>query len=251
MTPLEAGAVVLAAVVAGAMNAIVGSGSLVTFPTLLAVGLPPVVANVSNTIGLVPGGVSGTIGYRLELAGQRDRLVRLGLVGLLGGATGATLLIVLPAEAFERIVPFLLLFAAALTAVQPALTRRLDSLRSRPAHDNPLVAVAVFATAMYGGYFGAAQGVILMAFLLVLVDDHAQRLNGLKNGVILGVNAIAALIFALTAPVEWSAVGLLAIGSIVGGQLGARYGRRLAPGVLRAIIVVLGTAVGLKLLLLG
>ena len=104
---------------------------------------------------------------------------------------------------------------------------------------------------MYGGYFGAAQGVILMAFLLVLVDDHAQRLNGLKNGVILGVNAIAALIFALTAPVEWSAVGLLAIGSIVGGQLGARYGRRLAPGVLRAIIVVLGTAVGLKLLLLG
>ena len=249
MTPLEAAAVLGAGVGAGALNAIVGSGSLVTFPTLLAIGLPPITANVSNTIGLVPGGVSGTLGYRRELAGQRDRLVRLGVAGLLGGTTGAVLLLALPPEAFERIVPFLLLFAAGLTAVQPALTKRMEQFRARPAHDNPLVVVAVYLTGIYGGYFGAGQGVILLALLLVLVNDDPQRLNGLKNAVIVGVNAIAALIFILVAPVDWLAVALLAAGSIVGGQLGASVGRRLSPTALRIAIVVLGTAVALRLLL--
>jgi uncharacterized protein len=251
VTPIEALLVVLAGVGAGTLNTIVGSGSLLTFPTLLAVGLPPVTANVSNTIGLVPGGVSGTLGYRRELAGQRDRLVRLGIAALLGGLTGAGVLLVLPADAFELVVPFLLLFAAGLTAVQPALTRRLESLRSRPAHDNPAVVLAVFLTAIYGGYFGAGQGVILMALLLVLVHDDPQRLNALKNGLVVLVNGIAALLFALVAPVDWTAVALIAAGSIVGGQLGARVGRRLSPGALRAAIVVLGTAVALRLLVLG
>lgn len=249
VTPVEALLVVLAGVGAGALNAIVGSGSLITFPTLLAVGLPPVTANVSNTIGLVPGGVSGTLGYRRELAGQRDRLVRLGVAGLLGGTTGATLLLALPPDAFERVVPFLLLFAAGLTAVQPALTGRLEHLRARPAHDNPLVVIAVFLTGIYGGYFGAGQGVILLALLLVLVNDDPPRLNALKNAVIVGVNAIAALIFAVVAPVDWFAVALIAAGSIVGGLLGASFGRRLSPTALRIAIVVLGTAVGLRLLL--
>jgi len=136
VTPLEALAVLLAGIAAGALNTIVGSGSLLTFPTLLAVGLPPITANVSNTIGLVPGGISGTLGYRGELGGQRDRLVRLGIPALLGGTLGAAVLLVLPPAAFEVIVPFLLLFAAALTAIQPWLTRRLESLRARPAHDD-------------------------------------------------------------------------------------------------------------------
>ena len=250
VTPLEAAAVLAAGLIAGAINAIVGSGSLITFPTLLAIGLPPVTANVSNTIGLVPGGVSGTIGYRRELVGQRERLVSLGAAGLLGGTVGAGLLLVLPPEAFERIVPFLVLFAAGVTAVQPALTQRLEHIRSRPAHDNPLVVLAVFLTAIYGGYFGAGQGVILLALLLLLINDDPQRLNGLKNAVILGVNAIAALIFAVVAPVDWFAVLLLAVSSIVGGQLGATVGRRLSPTALRIAIVVLGTVVGLRLLLL-
>jgi uncharacterized protein len=250
VTPLEAAAVLVAGLVAGAVNAIVGSGSLLTFPTLLAVGLPPVTANVSNTIGLVPGGVSGTFGYRRELVGQRERLISLGAAGLLGGTVGAGLLLVLPPEAFERIVPFLVLFAAGVTAIQPALTRRLEHIRARPAHDNPLVVLAVFLTAIYGGYFGAGQGVILLALLLLLVNDDPQRLNGLKNAVILGVNAIAALIFAIVAPVDWYAVLLLAVSSIAGGQLGATVGRRLSPTALRIAIVVLGTAVGLRLLLL-
>ena len=251
MTPLEALAVLLAGIAAGALNTIVGSGSLLTFPTLLAVGLPPITANVSNTIGLVPGGISGTLGYRRELAGQRDRLVRLAIPALLGGTFGAALLLVLPAAAFEVIVPFLLLFAAALTAIQPWLTRRLESLRARPAHDNPLVVLAVFITAIYGGYFGAGQGVILMAFLLVLVHDDSQRLNGLKNGLIVLVNAIAAGIFILVAPVDWAAVAILAVGSIVGGQLGAGVGRRLSPGALRAAIVIVGTVVALRMLFLA
>jgi uncharacterized membrane protein YfcA len=250
VTPLEAAAVLVAGLVAGAVNAIVGSGSLLTFPTLLAVGLPPVTANVSNTIGLVPGGVSGTFGYRRELVGQRERLISLGAAGLLGGTVGAGLLLVLPPEAFERIVPFLVLFAAGVTAIQPALTSRLEHIRARPAHDNPLVVLAVFLTAIYGGYFGAGQGVILLALLLLLVNDDPQRLNGLKNAVILGVNAIAALIFAVVAPVDWYAVLLLAVSSIVGGQLGATVGRRLSPTALRIAIVVVGTAVGLRLLLL-
>lgn len=250
VTPLEAVAVLAAGLVAGAINAIVGSGSLITFPTLLAIGLPPVTANVSNTIGLVPGGVSGTYGYRRELVGQRERLIVLGVAGVLGGTVGAGLLLVLPPEAFERIVPFLVLFAAFITAIQPALTNRLKDVRARPAHDNPIVVLAVFLTAIYGGYFGAGQGVILLALLLLLVNDDPQRLNGLKNAVILGVNAVAALIFALVAPVDWTAVLLLAVSSTVGGRLGATVGRRLSPTALRVAIVVLGTLVGLRLLLL-
>jgi hypothetical protein len=250
VTPLEVAAVLAAGLAAGALNAIVGSGSLLTFPTLLAVGLPPVTANVSNTIGLVFGGVSGTFGYRRELVGQRDRVVRLGGAGLLGGSVGAALLLVLPPEAFRQIVPFLVLFAAGITAIQPSLTDRLEHIRSRPAHDNPLVVLAVFLTAIYGGYFGAGQGVILLALLLVLVNDDAQRLNGLKNALILGVTAIAAVIFALVATVDWTAVVLLAVSSIVGGQLGATVGRRLSSTALRIAIVVLGTVVGVRLLLL-
>ena len=250
VSPIEAVAVLAAGFAAGMLNAIVGSGSLLTFPTLLAIGLPPVTANVSNTLGLVFGGISGTLGYRRELVGQRDRLTRLGTAGLLGGTVGAALLLVLPPAAFRQIVPFLVLFAAGITAIQPALTQRLEHIRSRPAHDNPLVVLAVFLTAIYGGYFGAAQGVILLALLLVLVNDDPQRLNALKNAVILGVNAIAAMIFALVAPVDWTAVLLLAVSSIVGGQLGATVGRRLSPRALRLAVVVLGTVVGLRLLLL-
>ena len=251
MTLFEAAAVLIAGIAAGALNTIVGSGSLLTFPTLLAVGLPPITANVSNTIGLVPGGISGTLGYRRELAGQRDRLVRLGIPALLGGTVGAAILLVLPPAAFEVIVPFLLLFAAGLTAIQPQLTRRLESVRSRPAHDNPLVVIAVFATGIYGGYFGAGQGVILMAFLLVLVHDDPQRLNGLKNGLDrLGERD-------RRGDLRPRRARRLGRGGDPGGRLDRRRAARrrrgaaAVAGALRAAIVIVGTVVALRMLFPG
>lgn len=249
MTPLAALAIVLAGVAAGTINTIVGSGSLVTFPTLVALGFPPVVANVSNTIGLVPGSASGAYGYRRELKGQRPRAVRLGIAAGLGGLTGGVLLLALPASAFERIVPILILLACVLVLLQPRLSRLLAARRTPDAEGGPLLLALVYATAIYGGYFGAAQSVILIAILAVLVPDDLQRLNGLKNVLTLVVNGVAAVLFVFVAPVAWLPAALIAVGSIVGGQLGARIGRRLPPQVLRVTIVVVGTVVAVRLLL--
>ena len=250
MTTVAGGVAVIAAgMAAGTVNAIVGSGSLITFPTLLALGYPPVVANVSNTVGLLPGSVSGAIGYRRELAGQRQRVVALGTASLAGGVTGAILLLVLPGSVFSGLVPLLILAACLLVALQPRLARRAaEGADRRRAHGGRWLFLGMFATGVYGGYFGAAYGVITLALLGIFVDDSLQRLNGAKN--VLGglVNGVAALMFAVLADVAWEVVGLLAAGSVVGGLLGARYGRRIPAPVLRVLIIAVGVTVAVTLL---
>jgi uncharacterized membrane protein YfcA len=248
LTPGDALAILGAGLAAGAINTIVGSGSLITFPTLLAIGYKPVVANVSNTVGLVPGVMSGVIGYRRELSGQGPRIRTLGVASLAGGLTGAILLLALPGNVFKRIVPVLILIACGLVAAQPRLSRRLAERPIRRRHGGPFLWGTVFLTGVYGGYFGAAQGVILIALLAIFIDDDLQRLNGAKNVLALLVNGIAAVLFIIVAHVAWSAAGLLAISSIIGGQLGATIGRRLPAKFLRGFIVVVGTGVAVRLM---
>ncbi len=248
MTPIEVLAIAAAGVAAGTINTIVGSGSLITFPTLVAFGVPPVVANVSNTLGLVPGGASGVIGYRRELAGQRPRALRLGVAAVAGGITGAILLLAFPASTFERVVPYLILVACALVALQPRLSRALARRRPDGAEHSLGLAFFIYLTGIYGGYFGAAQGVILISLLAIFVPDDLQRLNGLKNLLTLFVNGIAAVLFVVLAPVSWSVVVLVAAGSIAGGQIGAAVGRRLPPLLLRVAIIVVGTVVAVRML---
>jgi uncharacterized protein len=248
VSPWDMAAVAGAGLAAGAVNAIVGSGSLITFPTLLAVGLPPLVANVTNTVGLVPGSVSGAVGYRRELRGQRGRVVRLGAAGMSGGLVGAVLLLAFPSTTFEKVIPFLILAAVALTLVQPRIAARVArSRRGGDPQEGPVLLAAVFATAVYGGYFGAAQGVILLALLGAFVADDLQRLNAVKNVVAALVNGVAAIVFIASAPVHWQVAMVEAAGAIAGGQLGATVGRRLPAGPLRAAIVVVGLAVAIKL----
>lgn len=293
MTLGEAAALFGAGLAAGTINTIVGSGTLITFPTLLAFGYPPVVANVTNTVGLVPGAASGIYGYRAEIAEFRlrgPRLARLVIASLLGGTTGALLLLVLPPGAFKAIVPVLILVALVLIIVQPRLSKRLQARRGAggsaggaagsaldaagsasadvsgdadsavavarapsgvSAHRGGLlVAAAVFGSGMYGGYFGAAQGVLLLAILGITYADRLQVLNGVKNVLAFVVNGIAAVIFIVAGAlpgsgpdhpsVVWSAALAIALGSVLGGQVGARVGRRLPPTALRGLIVVVG-----------
>jgi uncharacterized protein len=240
VTPVEALAVAIAGVGAGTINTVVGSGTLITFPALLSVGLPPVTANISNTVGLVAGSVSGALGYRAELAGQRSRLLRLGAVSVIGGLVGGLLLLVLPPSAFRAIVPVLIGLACVLVLVQ----RRLAGFLSRPHHAHghgglPLH-VGVLASGMYGGYFGAAQGVLLIALMGLFLDEELQRINAAKNVLTALVNLTAALLFIAVGSVRWDAALLVAGGSILGGQLGSRIGRRLPDPLLRGIIVVVG-----------
>lgn len=254
MSPLEAAVVLLAGVGAGTINTIVGSGTLITFPTLLAFGVPPVTANVSNTIGLVPGSVSGAIGYRRELAGQRRRLLRLGLASLLGGTVGAVLLLALPEQAFEAIVPALILLGVVLVVLGPRISgwvsRRHAHLGGLPEQGAWWVWPGVLAAGIYGGYFGAAQGVLLMAIMGIGIQESLQRLNGVKNVLALLVNGIAGLVFAFVAPIDWFVVLLIAVGSVIGGQVGAGVGRRLPDRWLRSTIVVVGLT-ALAFFLLG
>ncbi|WP_110183381.1 sulfite exporter TauE/SafE family protein [Nocardioides solisilvae] len=244
MTLLEAALVAVAGVCAGTINTLVGSGTLITFPTLLAFGVPPVTANVSNTIGLVPGSVSGAVGYRRELVGQRSRVLRLASASVIGGVLGAVLLLVLPEGAFEAIVPVLVVLGLVLVVLGPRISRRVAARHAEtgglPHHGAWWVWPAIMLAGVYGGYFGAAQGILLMAILGIGMDEALQRLNGIKN--ILGavVNGISGLLFAVVADVDWQVVGLIAVGAVVGGQLGAGIGRRLPDVWLRATIVVVG-----------
>lgn len=238
----------LGGLAAGTINTVVGSGTLVTFPALLAVGYPPVVANVSNNVGLVAGGLSGVFGYRRELAGQRERVLRFGAASLLGGTAGAVLLLVLPDSAFEAIVPVFIVAALVLIVFQRRLARLLEKRDSRPSGRGPAAWLAVLVTGMYGGYFGAAQGILLLAFLGLALPDDLQRVNALKNVLATLVNAVSAVVFVIAADIAWLPVLLIAAGSTAGGQLGARYGGRLPQGALRAVIVVVGLAAVAKLL---
>jgi uncharacterized protein len=231
LTFLQALAVVAAGATAG----------FVTFPVLLAVGYPSVTANVSNTIGLVFGGISGIYGYRRELGGQARRAATLGTGTTLGAIVGGALLLALSSSVFNAVVPALILLAVALMAFRPKPTH---ATRNRTG----VATAAAFFTGIYGGYFGAAQGVILLAVLRLCFTDDLQKLNGLKN-VLAGVaNAVAAVLFVFFAPhIAWGAAGLIAVSSIAGAQLGARVGRRLPEEMLRRVVIVVGTVVAIVL----
>ena len=249
MTVFEMLAVAAAGLAAGAINAVVGSGTLVTFPVLLGVGLPPVTATISNSLGLVPGNLAGSLGYRRELAGQRGLLLRLLPASVLGALTGAFLLLHLPASSFEAIVPVLVGLAVVLVAVQPIVQRALA--RRRSDHTPPsrigrgrlaALFLGAYATGSYGGYFAASQGVLQIGVFGLLLRESLQRLNAIKNVLTLAVNAVAAGAYVVVATdrVDWRAAGLVAAGSLLGGYVGARFGRRLPSAVLRTAIVVLG-----------
>jgi len=287
---LRALAIFAVGLAAGTINTVVGSGTLITFPTLLAFGYPPVLANVSNNVGLVPGVASGVYGYRSELGGQRRRLIRLGSASVCGGLVGAILLLTLPQSAFKDIVPGLIGLAVVMVIIQPRLAKWVaERQRARAALATPdgagtsavadgaggvtvadgaaavTVAVAappaaaeaiggpvlwvlVFLAGIYGGYFGAAQGVLLIGMLGIALNDSLQRVNAAKNVLAGLVNGLAAVVFILATHVDWGVAGLIAAGSIIGGQVGARIGKRLPPWGLRVVIVCVGTAALIKLL---
>lgn len=258
MGPAETAAILGAGMAAGAVNAIVGSGSLITFPTLLAFGFAPVVANVSNNIGLVSGNVSGAWGYRRELSGQRRRLIRLGVFSVAGSLAGAAALLALPSGSFNLIVSVLILIACVLVFLQPRLNARITASRQQraaaagdeagPERTSPTLAGGVFGAAAYGGYFGAAQGVLVIGLLGSFLDEPLQRVNGAKNVLVAIVNGTAAIVYIIFAHVAWLAVLLIAIGSTIGGLIGARYGRRLPPLALRIFVVLIGIVSVVKLI---
>jgi uncharacterized protein len=249
VTVPEAAAIFAAGAAAGMMNTIVGSGTLVTFPVLLAFGYSPVTANVSNTVGLVPGSISGAHGYRAELGGQGRRAVRLGIMSAAGGITGALLLLALPASAFKSIVPGFIAAALVLVLVQPWLAHRLAARHAHPLAIRGALPVGLYAVGVYGGYFGAAQGILILALLGLASSEGFQRVNGLKNVLAGLTNLVAGIVFVIAAHVSWPVVALIAGGSVLGGQLGARIGRRLPPAGLRIVIVGVGIAAILKLVL--
>ncbi|MEX2505056.1 MAG: sulfite exporter TauE/SafE family protein [Egicoccus sp.] len=278
MSLVDALLILLAGVGAGAMNAVVGAGTLITFPTLLALGFPPVVANVSNTVGLVPGSAAAAYGFRATLKGRKRLVLQLVSASAVGGVLGGALLLVLPPETFEQVIPPLLLLSAVLAALQPRVSAWVLARRERiaaesagdpasddtapadapssdlpaasvaaieePARDgpvairtSPILYVIVFLTGIYGGYFGAAQGVILLAVLGIFVAGGMPQVNGIKN-VLAGVaNLVSAILFIAIAEVDWRVVGLVAVGATVGGLLGSRFGRKLPAGPLRALVV--------------
>jgi uncharacterized membrane protein YfcA len=246
MSWLQAVLVLVAGMAAGTVNAIVGSGTLITFPVLLAVGYSPVVANVSNTVGLAPGSISAALGYRAELAGQGRRLKVLGLASLTGGSTGGVLLLTLPEDDFRAIVPVLIALSCLLVVVQPWLTKRLSMTERRQEHGGVALFVGVFLAGVYGGYFGAAQGVLLIALLGLFFDEHLQRVNAAKNVLAGVVNTVAAVLFIVVSifnpgsHVAWLAAVLIAVGSVIGAQIGARIGRRTRSDVLRGLVVMVG-----------
>jgi uncharacterized protein len=249
-TVLEAGLVFVAGVAAGTINTVVGSGTLITFPVLLSLGLSPLTANVTNTLGLVPGSFMGAYGYRDRLTGQKALVVRLGSASAIGALIGATLLLALPASAFKTIVPVLIALALVLVVAGPAINRRLAG-RGHGHGEAPsrrLWAATVGAGA-YGGYFGAAQGVLLMGLLATFHGGDVQRNNAVKNILAGTANLVAAVVFVIVARPDWRGVALIAAGSTIGGVIGARVGRRLSPAVLRGLIVVVGVVAIVQLLM--
>jgi uncharacterized protein len=240
MTTAEAVAVLGGGVGAGIVNAAVGSGTLITFPILLAVGYSPVTANVSNTIGLVPGSLSAAIGYREQLRGGRRLIARLALPSLLGAVLGAVLLLALPSSAFDAIVPIFIAIAIVLVVLGPRLTRAALARPRTARHERALLA-SLFACGVYGGYFGAAQGIIVLALLGAFFAANYSEVNGMKNVLVMLVNLVAGAIFAFSAHVAWGAAALIAVGSIAGAQVGARVAKRLPPAAFRAIVVCVGT----------
>jgi uncharacterized membrane protein YfcA len=251
---IEAVAIFVAGVWAGGINVIVGSGTLVTFPTLLLFGYPPLTANVSNNIGMVAGGVSGIYGYRRELSPNRAILVRLAPASVAGALVGAVLLLVLPAESFNAIVPALIALGLLMVVVGPSIQRRTAAAQHEGSANvaaEVLLTAGIFALGVYGGYFGAAQGILLVGLMGMILSDGIQHLTAIKNVLATVVNAVAALTFMVVATdrIDWSIVALISSGAFLGGYLGARFGRRLPPAVLRVVILVIGSVALVKILL--
>lgn len=244
MTPLEQVVVLLAGLGSGVLTSTVGVASLLSFPVLVAIGLPPVVANASNTVGLTPGALSGSWGYRSELREHpRVAAIVLGTCAV-GSVGGAVLLLALPPSVFEGVVPWLILGTCLLVGVQPRLSALLRARRGDDAgdrlHVSPVTGLFATVTGAYGGYFGAGSGVMMLAVLGLGTDLPFRVANALKTLAVLGANLVASVIFVVAADLDWRAVVLLAVGSVVGGYVGARVGRRLPPDLLRAGIVVAG-----------
>jgi uncharacterized membrane protein YfcA len=247
---VETALIIGAAALAGALNVLVGGGSLITYPTLLALGYPPVLANVSNNLGLIPGNAAGVLAYRPLLAGQRSRLLALVPASLLGGLSGAILLLALPAKLFAAVVPLLIALASLLMALQPRIKEWIARRHGPQRQDTSLPLLAgVYLAGLYGGYFGAAQGVLLLALMAVGLDQGLQRLNGFKNALVLIVNATAAAVFIGFTRVDWRVAALIAVGTAAGGWLGGRYGRRIPEPLLRSTIVATGLVVAVVLAL--
>ena len=239
---------VLAGLFAGGVNAVAGGGSLLVFPALLAVGFPPLAANVTNSVAQWPGYLGNVVGVRQELRGQRRRILLTSTVGVAGSAVGCVLLLILPDSVFDAVVPVLVLLASAVLALQPRIKRWIGAPEAGAPDRWAALLPAVFAAAIYGGYFGGALGVILIATLSLCAHDRLVRLNALKGLLSLVIASVTVVIFALGAPVDWLAVALLAPTTLLGGFLGGRLARRLPEAVLRWTVVVLGTAVGIALL---
>lgn len=234
-----------AGLAAGAVNALAGGGSLLSFPALIAAGLPPLLANVTNTVALAPGYLGGALAQRQQLRGQARRLALLLPSAALGGLSGGLLLLISDPHLFERLVPWLLLSGSVLLALQQPLGRWIRRLGHSESQLSALAALAVFAAAIYGGYFGAGLSVIVLAALAVTLPDELTRLNGLKQAIALVCNLLAALLFALRAPIAWGDVGVMATASLLGGVLGGRLAERLDPGRLRGLVVSIGLGMAL------
>ena len=255
---LELGAIFAAGIWAGMINTVVGSGTLVTFPVLLLFGYPPLTANVSNNIGLLAGSVSGVYGYRAEARQHLGLVLRLVPASAAGGLAGALLLFVLPAEAFGAIVPVLIAIGLLMVVVGPSLQRRAaarrdpdDTSTGRTGSPRASLVVLVFALGVYGGYFGAAQGILLVGLFGVMLTIGMQGINALKNVLAGVVNGVAAIVFVVVARdhIDWKVVGLIAGGSLIGGYVGARVGRRLPPNALRAVILAVGIVALVRIVL--
>jgi len=260
VSPFDALLLLSAAIGAGIMNAVVGAGTLITFPTLLFLGYPPVVANVSNTVGLVPGSIAGAYGYRATLVGRWRLVRRLATATATGGLIGGLLLILLPGRAFEVVVPVLLVASAILAAVQPrvaaAVARRraargADSTAPEPGSEavGPMLLLGILLAGIYGGYFGAAQGVILLVLLGLALGGPVNGLNGVKNVLAGTANLVSAVLFIVMADVDWQAAAIVAVGATIGGGLGGRYGRRLPSSALRVILVAVALIAALSRLI--
>jgi len=246
----ETALVVLAAGGAGAINALAGGGTLISFPTLLALGVPAVAANVTNTVALCPGYLGGTLAQRSDLRGQRRRLLFLVPAGVLGGLLGGWLLLHTGEREFRRLVPFLILLASGLLLVQEPLRNRLrraaaGAMAGGRSSAEAVAAFPLLLAAVYGGYFGAGLSVILLAVLGLCLDDSLHRLNAIKQAVAFSANVAAAVFFLFSGKVRWELAGLMAVSALAGGALGGRLAGRVRPAVLRGLVVILGTAVGL------
>lgn len=250
MSLAEAVLIAVAGFLAGGVNAVAGGGSLISFPALVAAGLPTLAANVTNTTAVWPGYLGSAAAYRSELRDQGDRLRALAITSVVGAGVGAAVLLVAPDAVFDAVVPFLVLAGSVLLALQPriataVLARTEAGGRGRSAQ----LHVAIFLAAVYGAYFGGGLGVILLAVLGIFLTDHLQRLNGLKAAISLLVNSVALAAFAVFGPVDWTAVAIVAPASLIGGYVGGRLARRLSPDVLRSTIVVFGVVVAVWLAL--